>query len=237
MILSVGQGANTALEDAVYIASYLRLARREEGREEGREGGREGRGGRLDGLIPQVDTEGGREEGREGRKRGKRGRERQKGSVDFRTFIPSICTSRSTCHNMRSSSLKPTLPPSVPPSLPPSFLRDAYALFPKNKGKAVQAAFEAFQNVRVKHCTDIQVRRRKRERKRGTKGGTKGGRERREEGNEGNEERKGREGKNRAQRKGRKGMYIYRLHHSLAISLSRKRTGTHQSSPSSFHFP
>ncbi|KAM3568114.1 hypothetical protein VYU27_009761 [Nannochloropsis oceanica] len=38
-----------------------------------------------------------------------------------------------------------------------SYLRDAYALFPKNKGKAVQAAFEAFQNVRVKHCTDIQL--------------------------------------------------------------------------------
>jgi hypothetical protein len=41
MILSVGQGANTALEDAVYIASYLRYQGGSEGgRERGRERGR-----------------------------------------------------------------------------------------------------------------------------------------------------------------------------------------------------
>ena len=46
---------------------------------------------------------------------------------------------------------------SLPPSLPSFVSRDAYATFPENKGKAIAAAFEAFQNVRVKHCTDIQV--------------------------------------------------------------------------------
>ena len=34
---------------------------------------------------------------------------------------------------------------------------DAYAMFPTNKGQAVRAACAAFEKVRVKHCTDIQM--------------------------------------------------------------------------------
>lgn len=41
-----------------------------------------------------------------------------------------------------------------------SYLRDALRLFPSptGKGQAIEAAFRAFQDVRVPHCTAIQVR-------------------------------------------------------------------------------
>lgn len=41
-----------------------------------------------------------------------------------------------------------------------TYLRDALRLFPTptGKGQAIEAAFRAFQDVRVPHCTAIQVR-------------------------------------------------------------------------------
>ena len=37
------------------------------------------------------------------------------------------------------------------------YLRDAQALFPDDKNKAIEEAFRCFQAIRIKHCTDIQV--------------------------------------------------------------------------------
>lgn len=38
------------------------------------------------------------------------------------------------------------------------YLRDARAAFPSDDKRAISEAFRCFEHVRVKHCTDIQVR-------------------------------------------------------------------------------
>jgi hypothetical protein len=43
-----------------------------------------------------------------------------------------------------------------PPVYIACYLRDAREMIP-NEGKAVSEAFRCFQEIRVKHCTDIQV--------------------------------------------------------------------------------
>ena len=64
------------------------------------------------------------------------------------SFFPAThsllpCTAQSIIHLL-------TYPPTYSYS-------DAFALFPEDKDQAIAAAFSAFQHVRVKHCTDIQL--------------------------------------------------------------------------------
>lgn len=107
MILSVGQGANTALEDAGTWVGVL--------------------------ITPTAFT-----------------------------FIDRSTSIYTPQHPFRPSFIHPHTRYTHPQNTVyiASYLRDALRLFPSptGKGQAIEAAFRAFQDVRVPHCTAIQAR-------------------------------------------------------------------------------